>query len=493
MTWTKSVLIAFTWLLLMQAGAADRFTLANTLQSNMVVQQGKALTLWGKAAPGTRLQVHCSWQAKPAQTTADALGTWKLAVPVPKAVPHRFTANTITVRSGNETKRLQNILIGDVWLCGGQSNMDMELKPFLPWLLGADHYRMEIENAAYPQIRFFNVRTNFKADPQEDCGGTWLVCSPQTAPQVSAVAYFFARQVFLKKGIPIGLVVNSVGGSAAQAWVSRDTLAADKVLQQKYLYPYDTSSRAKEPLDSVVTFEKVVRPTLFYNAMVYPLRNLQFTGALWYQGESNRHDSAVYTRLFSSLIRNWRTLVNNPQLPFYYVQVAPYNWGENDTTKHEYAFLREAQANTRNLVPNTGMVVTMDIADPTDIHPRNKQEVGYRLAKLALAHVYNEPNTVSTGPEYAGHTVEDAVVKIRFHHTGSGLMTNNGQAPRHFYLAGSDRVFHYAQARIEGREVWLQSDKVKAPMAIRYAFTNFPVTNLENAEGFPAVPFRSQF
>jgi sialate O-acetylesterase len=493
MTWIKSFFFAVTCFFVLQVKAADRFTIANTLQSNMVVQQGKPFSIWGKAAAGTRLQVRCSWQQKTVETTADKSGTWRVAVPVPMAVPHIFKANTITVGSGNEKKLLQNILIGDVWLCGGQSNMDMELKPFLPWLLGTDHYRMEIENATYPQIRLFNVRTDFKALPQEDCGGNWQVCSPQTAPMFSAVAYFFARQVFLKKGIPIGLVVSSVGGSSAQAWISRDTLSTNKELHQKYLYPYDTSSRSKEPLDSVVTFEKVVRPTLFYNAMIYPLRNLQFTGALWYQGESNRWDSAHYTNLCAALIRNWRTLVGNPQMPFYYVQVAPYTWGENDTTLHGYAYLREAQANIRKVVPNTGMVVTMDIADPTDIHPRNKQEVGYRLSKLALAQVYNEPQTVSTGPEYAGHSVEGSTVKVRFKNTGSGLMTNNGQPPRHFYVAGADSVFHYAAATIHKNEVWLQSDKVKEPLAIRYAFTNAPVTNLENGEGFPAVPFRSQF
>ena len=487
----KTFLFLFGCLITLWATAADSFSIANTLQPNMVVQQGKPLVIWGKAPAGAKLQIRCSWQQKEKETFADASGNWRTEVQVPMAVPHSFTPNSIAVKSGSETKTLSNILIGDVWLCGGQSNMDMELKPFLPWLLGTDHYRMEIENAAYPQIRFFNVRTDFKANQQEDCGGTWMVCSPQTAPMLSAVAYFFARQVFLKKGIPIGLVVSSVGGSSAQAWVSRDTLTADKVLQQKYLYAYDTSARAKEVLDSSVTFEKVVRPTLFYNAMIYPLRHLRFTGALWYQGESNRHDSAMYTRLNAALIRNWRNLFNHAQMPFYYVQVAPFNWGIKDTTLYDYAVFREAQAKVKEVVPYTGMVVTMDIADPTDIHPRNKQDVGYRLAKMALANVYGETNTVYTGPEYASHRVEGETLKILFKNTGSGLVTNDGQPPRHFYIAGADGVFHYAQATIEKNEVWLRSEKVKTPLAVRYAFTNYPVTNLENAEGFPAVPFRS--
>ncbi|MEO6705113.1 MAG: sialate O-acetylesterase, partial [Ginsengibacter sp.] len=285
----------------------------------------------------------------------------------------------------------------------------------------------------------------------------------------------------------------SVGGSYCQAWVSRDTLTADPLLYQKYLFPYDTSSHSKEPLDSVVTFEKVVRPALFYNAMIYPLKNIQFKGALWYQGESNRYDSSMYTRLCAAMIRNWRTLFTNKALPFYYVQVAPYNWQQNDTTLYEYALLREAQANVRKVVDNTEMAVTMDIADPLDIHPRNKQDLGYRLAKIALTHVYNIQGTVCNGPEYSSHRVENGVVKIAFKHKGSGLMTNDGAPPRHFFIAGKNGVFYYADAKIENNEIWLQSDKVKEPVAIRYAFTNYPVTNLENKEGFPAIPFRSSF
>ncbi|HEX2534270.1 MAG TPA: sialate O-acetylesterase [Chitinophagaceae bacterium] len=493
MNWTKLLLLFLACCCTQLLRAADAFSLANTLQSGMVVQQGKPLAVWGKASPGTRLKVHGSWSGKGSEAVTGKDGTWMVEVPVPAAKPGVYTRHTLRISSGTTEKVLQNILIGEVWLCSGQSNMDMELKPFLPWLLGTDHYRMEIENAGYPEIRLFNVRTDFKAVPQEDCGGSWYVCSPATAPGFSAVAYFFARQVFLKKRIPVGLVVSSVGGSSGEAWVSRDTLAADPVLFQKYLHPYDTGSRSKEALDSVVTFEKVVRPTLFYNAMIHPLKRLQFTGALWYQGESNRFDSSLYTRLCASLVRNWRALFRQAQLPFYYVQVAPYNWGSPDATQYEYALLREAQAKIREVVPFTEMVVTMDIADPADIHPRNKQEVGYRLSRIAIAQVYGEPNTLFKGPEFAGYKKEGALMKVRFDHTGSGLVTNDGLPPRHFYLAGSDGVFHAALARIEGDEVWLQSEKVPDPVAVRYAFTNAPITNLENKEGFPAVPFRSQF
>lgn len=479
--------------LILHAGeGAGSFTIANTLQSNMVIQQGKPLVVWGHAESGTRLQVRPSWVKESYEATTSA-GSWKVEIPVPLAKPGVFTPNFLSISSDTETKTLYNILIGDVWLCSGQSNMDMELKPFLPWLLGAMHYQMEIENANYPLIRLFNVRTDFKALPQEDCGGSWKICSPATSPDFSALAYFFAREIFNRRQIPVGLVVSSVGGSSCQAWMSRDTLTSDKVLFQKYLLPYDTSSRSKEPPDSVVTFEKVVRPTLFYNAMIHPLKNMQFSGALWYQGESNRYDSSMYTRLCAAMIRNWRDLFGNKTLPFYYVQVAPYNWQQNDTTAYEYALLREAQAEIRNVVDHTEIALTMDIADPSDIHPRNKQDLGYRLAKIALANVYKVPNTVYQGPAYAGHNIEDGIIKVRFKNIGSGLATNDGQEPRHFFIAGMDSVFHYAHAKIEKDEVWLQSDKVKEPVALRYAFTNYPVTNFGNKEGFPAIPFRSDF
>lgn len=483
----------FPFGLLAENGNSYSLTVANTLQSHMVIQQKKPLMIWGKAKAGTVININTSWNKGSYKTTTTSAGTWQLPVPVPGATPGIFKRNTLRLISGRDTILLENILIGDVWLCSGQSNMDMELKPFLPWLLGAMHYRREIENADFSQIRLFNVRTDFRSTPQEDCGGSWTVCSPTTAPDYSALAYFFAREIFKRTHIPIGLVVSSVGGSSCEAWISRKTLSADNLLNQKYLFSYDTSSRSKEPPDSVVTFEKVVRPSLFYNAMIYPLRNIHFKGALWYQGESNRFDSSMYTRLCTAMIGNWRELFDNKTLPFYYVQVAPYTWKQNDPTLFDYALLREAQDNIRKVVANTEMALTMDIADPEDIHPRNKQDVGWRLAKIALANLYGFEQTIYKGPEYAGHYLINDTMKIRFNFTGSGLQTNDGAPPRHFFLAGKEGVFYPATASIQNNEVWLWSADVKQPVAVRYAFTNYPVTNLENKEGFPTVPFRSSF
>lgn len=471
------------------------FRLGTHLQSNMVVQQNKPLVLWGDAMPGSILEVQADWSGGWKIDTADLNGHWEISIPVPAAIPGKAISNAIRIKSKETELVLMNILIGDVWFCSGQSNMDMQLKPFLPWLLGTMHYQQEIANAFYPEIRLFDLETNFSATPMRYGKGQWTICSPQTVPDFSAVAYFFARDLYLQKRIPIGLVVSSIGASTAEAWTSRDSLQADKNLHTKYLYPYDTSFRSKEVLDATVTFDKVARPTLLYNAMIYPLRHVSISGFLWYQGESNRKDGAIYTRLLSTMIGNWRALFKQGILPFYYVQVAPYNWQENNPLAFEYAELREAQAAVRATTPATEMVVTMDIADPNDIHPRNKQEVGFRLAQIALAKNYGMTGLVHKGPEFESvSTQKDTlVVSFRKESIGSGLGTNDGQPPRHFFVAGKNKEFFPAEAMIRNNQLLLVSKEVKNPVAVRYAFTNYPVTNFQNIDGFPAVPFRSSF
>ncbi|MFT3682181.1 MAG: sialate O-acetylesterase [Ferruginibacter sp.] len=475
--------------------SGQTFSIANTLQDNMVIQQDKPLTVSGAAKPGTMLQVKADWNTAVFKAVANSKGEWNVVIPVPQAKPNQFTEHRLSVSSTGKKQTIKNILFGDVWLCSGQSNMDMQLKPFLPWLLGTMHFEQEIQNAVYPQIRLFDVPTNFSKEPVADCGGSWTVCSPATAPDFSAVAYFFARDLFIQRRIPVGLVTTALGATSCQAWTSRETLTNDSLLYKKYLYPYDTSAVAREVLDSTVTFEKNVRPTLLYNAMIYPLRNLQLTGMLWYQGESNRYDSTTYTHACAAMIKNWRSLFKQGDLPFYYVQVAPYHWMVGDTTLYDYALFREQQANITKASPNTGMALTMDIADPNDIHPRNKQDVAYRLAHIALANIYKKPGIVWRGPEWNGVENKDSILKVKFipETIGGGLATNDGLPPRHFFLAGTDNKFYYANATIVKDEVWLQSPLVAKPVAVRYAFTNYPVTNFCNKEGFPAVPFRSGF
>ena len=469
------------------------FSLANTIQSNMVIQQGRPFKLWGHGPAGMQIEIRADWMRSSRKATCDAENDWMAAIEVPMAERGKYVSHTITLISSLDTLVLSDILIGEVWLCSGQSNMDMTIKPFLPWLKGALNFEKEIAEANYPAIRLFDVRTDFKAMPEDDCQGRWKVCSPETAGDFSATAYFYARELWDRLQVPIGLVVSSVGGSSCQAWTSRETLESDSLLFYKYLYPYDTSVRSKAKLDSVVTFEKVVRPTLFYNAMIYPLRNLSIRGCIWYQGEANKDDKGMYTRLCAAMIRNWRVLFGHEDLPFYYVQVAPYTWEKNDPSAWDYATLREAQGAIRDVVKHTGMAVIMDVSEPDDIHPRNKQAVGLRLAKIALAQTYGKKNISCLGPRFEKMQVEGMVVKVSFRPgtTGAGLTTSDGAPPRNFYICGSDHVFYSAQAQIVDKQVWVTSDKVKEPVAVRYAFTNYPVTNFGNREGLPAEPFRS--
>lgn len=476
------------------AFTAPVFSLANTLQSNMVIQQGKPCMLRGYGPVGSIIRVKADWMDKALIAPIKADGSWFTKIPVPMAVPGDYKAHHIQLVCGASTITLSNVLIGEVWVCGGQSNMDMELKPFLPWLKGPLNYDLEIATANYPAIRLYNVRTDFKARPEDDCiNGAWTVCSPQTVPNFSAAAYFFARTIHQQLRVPVGLVVSSLGATSCQAWTSRDTLNADTVLYRKYLFPYDTSAASKQAPDTVVTFEKNVLPTLLYNAMIYPLRHLSVRGFLWYQGESNKNDGALYTRVFAAMIRNWRKLFAQGDLPFYYVQVAPFKWEGDDSSATYYAYLREAQDRTRLAVPNTGMAVITDICDPTDLHPRNKQGVGWRLARHALALDYGKKDIAYLGPEYARMRVDTGTVKIQFNPASlaGGLGTNDGAAPQCFYIAGADRVFHQAVARIVEQEVWLHCEQVPRPVAVRYAFSNYPVTNLENKAGLPALPFRT--
>ncbi|AHM62237.1 sialate O-acetylesterase [Flammeovirgaceae bacterium 311] len=476
---------------------AHSFTLANVLQSHMVIQQAKPLKLWGTAPAGAPIHLQADWQKEPATARADANGKWMSQLPVPAATPGNFEAHSISVIHGEDTLTLTDILIGEVWLCSGQSNMDMEMKANPPWLEGVIDFEKEIAAADHPSIRFINIEKKFTKAPQDEAKGSWQVVSPQTAGQLSGVAYYFGRELLQNLELPVGLVVSSFGGSAAQAWTSRDALAADPLVKKHYLDPYDNSPQAKESLDSIKTLEKLfevlARPALLYNAMIHPLRNLSVKGFLWYQGEANKKDGSMYTNLQAALIRGWRKDFGQGLLPFYYVQMTPYNWEENDSTATYYARLREAQEAVMQQVENTGMAVTMDIGEPDNIHPRNKRDVGIRLSRLALHHTYGHQDLAYQGPRFTKFTVKESTVRLEFNpeSIGSGLSTTDQQAPRHFYLAGKEGVFYPAEARIVNDQVWLHSAKVKKPVAVRYAFTNYPITNFGNKEGLPAMPFRT--
>lgn len=462
--------------------AVPTFKVGRVLGSNMVIQRNKPFTVWGSnAAAGDTIQVNASWNADSFKAIADNTGHWSVSIPAATA---NTNAQTLEIKQNGIIKStFTNILIGDVWLCSGQSNMDMPVDSTGPWPFyeGVDNYQEEIASANYPMLRLIKVRTDFRKQPQDDLTYTtsWSVCTPETAKQYSAVAYFFGRKLMLDVNVPIGLVVSSVGGTACEAWTQKETIQADPVLDAYY-----TGRNFSSQL---------------FNGMIYPLRNLSLNGFIWYQGESNRHDSPSvnYTKLNTAMIGNWRNTFNQGNLSFYYVQMTPYDenfLSGSKASDYDYAIFREAQKNIRTSAPNAGMAVTMDVGDAIRIHPKNKRPVGERLALLALNKDYGF-TVQSSGPVYASFTQSGYNAKIKFvAGTANGLNTiNDAPLNQYFFAAGTDHKFRKCNAKISGNIILLKAPStIPLPiMAIRYAFTNYPITNLQNDAGLPAEPFRT--
>lgn len=460
------------------------FELSPVLQSNMVVQQGKIFRIWGKARAGERLTVRASWSPEVLSVTADSDGEWVGAVKVPYVKAGDFTSHHLVVASSGQTVTLENLLIGEVWFFSGQSNMNMTMEPFLPWHKGILNHEEEIASADYPYIRLFTTRLNVAENPTDRVEGVWEICNPETVRKFSAVAFSMGRKLFKELNIPVGLVVSSRGAMSCQAFTSREVLESHPSLKRKYLTPY---------LCAPDKVKKGAVPCKLYNGMIYPFRYLSIRGFGWYQGENNCNDGDIYALLCAEMVKGWRKVFEQGNLPFYFVQMTPYNWKKKDFYGGTYAYFREIQQKTMQLLPESGMVVTMDVGEPDCIHPVNKKPVGERLAALALHREYGFKKRVCTGPEYTGIHIDGQQVFIRFkkESLGTGLKTSDNREPMYFYLAGKSRKFFQARARIEGDQVIVSCPEVKEPVAVRYAFLTYPVTNLENQEGFPAVPFRT--
>lgn len=467
---------------------AVSFKVANILQSDMVIQQNKPFTLWGKAPAGQTIRVRADWMTGDKKILADSHDNWRLSIPVPKAIRGNYDPHTIIISCGRDTMKLNNILIGEVWICSGQSNLTYQMDTTKEGKEGVLNFATEIAEANYPAIRLFTVGWAWEKNPQEDCKGTWEICNPENVKLFSAVGYYFGRALFQKLQIPIGLVDNGMPAAGCQAFTSRTVLKSDPALKKKYLDPYDARPEKKD--ESILAI--LQRPALIYNGMIYPVRNLSIRGFIWYQGESNRNDGMMYAKLCMAMLKGWRQDFKQGKLPFYFVQLPPYNWGNHDPAAYEYALLREAQASMLK-VRNTGMAVTMDVGDPNDLHPHNKKPIGLRLADIALNRTYKFHQIQDKGPVFKRIKIQQDTVKIFFRKEtiGGGLSTNNGKPPEQFFVAGADKVFYAAKASIKGDEVWVYSPEVHKPVAVRYAFTNYPLTHFENKDGLPATPFRT--
>ena len=473
--------------------AQTAFKLANVLQSNMVVQQGKPLRLWGTAKPGDVIKINADWTDNVITAKTDETGNWIGQIKVPKAKPGDFKPHTVVIIDGNDNIKLSNLLIGDVWFCVGQSNMDMPVTavPILTYR-GVLNYQDEIAAANFPAIRIYKANADFKINPVAETKGEWKICSPQTIGDFSGVAYFFGRQLFLKLNIPIGLVEATAAGASTQAFTKKEVLESDTLLKKAYLDPFVDMLKSQPAVDSMGFFTKVTKPTLLYNALIHPMLNLSIKGVAYYQGESNVADKReTYIPLFTAMVADWRKDFKQGDFPFYYVQIAPFLEGD-DSTKYGTALFRETQQDLLK-IKNTGMAVTMDVGETRFVHPRDKRSVGERLAFIALNKTYGLKDVDYQGPQFTKFTVNGNVVTLFFKPGGirSGLATKDGKAPQHFYVAGDDHIFYPADAKIVGDNVVLGSEHVDKPVAVRYAFTDGPVTNFENKDGLPALPFRT--
>lgn len=487
---TKATLSAALLAATLLPATAD-VTLSKVFGNHMVLQRDKPIRIWGKADPGESVALKLasadgSQESKGAGKASDD-GKWRIDLPALKSEGKTLT---LTVTGKNELT-VSDILMGEVWICSGQSNMEWPVRI-------SDHPEREIKNAKHPQIRLFNVPGHVaKPEPDDDPRGTWQLCSPDTIPGFSAVGYSFGRELHQKLKVPIGLVGTNWGGTRIEPWTpvvgfEQVPNLKDYVENLKAVAEARKNGGKGKPKGGAVQI---------YNGMVHALTPLSVRGAIWYQGESNAGDGLRYDYLKEALVKGWRTVFENDELSFYWVQLANFRKPENKPEGGGWGPVREGQKRALR-VPNTGMAVIIDIGAPHDIHPRNKQDVGRRLSLWALAKNYGK-DIVYSGPLYKGMKVEGSKVRVSFDHVGSGLMVGrkDGHAPTvevhgaplsHFSLQDEDGKWHWASAKIDGETVVVWSDDVAKPTNVRLGYESNPACfNLYNKEGLPASPFTS--
>jgi len=471
------------------------------LGNNMVLQQGTNVNLWGWADPCEKIVIQLGWNRKagPAgpETVADKNGKWSVFVKTPAAGgPY-----TLTIK-GNNTIELKNILIGEVWLCSGQSNMQICMGGWDKQLVGGYE---DIKHSANPSIRLFTVQPVMADNLLDDVTGSWVECRPETVKDFTAVGYYFGRKVHNETGYPVGLICSSLGATNAQTWTRIDYIKNDDNLSQitiQYDAQFEAWEKAcveakKEQKPEPEELRPQNKPAALYNGMIAPITNMTIKGVIWYQGESDVWASYLYRDLFPTMIQNWRCDFNNFQMPFYFVQLASFTEHKPGIEVKPYrgeprndiwAELREAQLMTCSL-KNTGMAVAIDIGETNNVHPGNKKDVGERLALWAMAKDYGK-NIECSGPLYAGYRIEGNKIRIIFSHAETGLMFKNGK-PKGFAIAGTDKKFVWADAQIEGSTVLVSSKNIQTPVAVRYAWDIDPENCLYNKVNLPASPFRT--
>ncbi len=450
-----------------QANAAIK--LPALIGNNMVLQQNAVINVWGWADAGEKITIQASWQVETSTATTSADGNWKTTIQTPQAGgPYKM------IISGRDyTITIENIMIGEVWICSGQSNMDFTMRGLGGWKNYKPEVREEVAKGIYSAVRMFTVKKDTSAIPLVNCIGNWLTADTNTVNDFSATAWFYGAYLNKQLGVPVGLIATAWGGTPAEVWTPVESIKAEPDLGF-YLNHYNGSQWWPGT------------PGALYNTMINPLINFTIKGAIWYQGESNRMDARLYPELMKTMITSWRKAWNVGDFPFYFVQIAPYTYDE----PFSGALLREAQLKCLS-IPKTGMAVTMDLVDNIkDIHPKNKLDVGKRLALWSLNKTYGKTDVIYSGPLYTDMKISGKRISLAFKNTDGGLKIT-GAGKNNFSIAGADRVFYPADVKIAGDKMVLSSPKVKQPLAARYAFTNTSEATFFNGAGLPAPSFRT--
>ena len=473
---------------------------------HMVLQRDLPVPVWGKTAPGEEVTVEFAGQKK--TTKADASGRWivKLDALTANAEPQVLKAGNVTI---------QDVLVGEVWLASGQSNMEWEMgmKP---------DSAADIPKATHPNLRLIEVPKTVALTPQDEVKIAWARCTPENAASFSAIGYYFGQRLQEELKVPVGVILSAWGGTRIEPWTSLEGFDAVPALKdftkdirsklpgsdayratnEKHLTAIETWVQAARaalgqsqavpamPAQPAVLPLNQVTPTSLYNAMIHPLVPYAFRGVIWYQGESNHTEGFDYTEKTKALLASWRSVFQQPELPFYFVQIAPWQYGAEDGEILPQFW--QAQRECLK-IPHTGMATISDIGEVADIHPAHKKEVARRLSLWALAKNYGHSEIDPNGPLYASHATEGGAIRVKFDHSGQGLASRDGKPLTHFEIAGKDGVFHPAEAKIDGSSVLISAATVLEPRRARFAWSKLAIANLMNQDGLPATAFHTHW
>jgi sialate O-acetylesterase len=495
-------------LAVLSTSAAADIQLPQVFTDGAVLQCDMPVPVWGWTDPGRSVTVSFAGQRHTARAGED--GRWIVRLREMKA--SRRPRELIVKGTGRDRIVIEDVLVGEVWICSGQSNMAWPVSR-------SNDAAAETAAADFPRVRLLTVTRMTAGAPQDSFKGSWIACSPKTVPSFSAVGYFFGRELHRELKVPVGLINTSWGGTPAEAWTSQAALEAEDRLVP-LLARWKKSVDAFDPEKAKARYEQQLanwrqavaaaqasgkkaprrpqpardprlsphRPASLYNGMIAPLVPFAMRGAIWYQGESNAGRAEQYRTIFPAMIRDWRRAWGQSDFPFHFVQLANFRRASDEPGDSSWAELRDAQTYTLRTVPATGMAVIIDIGAAKDIHPRNKQDVGKRLALWALARDYGR-KLVFSGPLYREFTRRGNEIVLAFDHVGGGLEAKGGL--RGFSIAGADRKFRWGNARIEGKTIVVSHPDIAEPTAVRYAWADNPPCTLHNAEGLPASPFRT--